>query len=93
MALSQLEATMIARAISVARKAIEEVKPATDRLNVDYNAAGGASTTVTQANLDAATNLSGLTKAQLDDGMAALVALLTAIENSFAPLEQLAARG
>lgn len=94
MALSALESSTIARAIANARRLIEEIKPILDGLNIVYNSAGGAKTTITQASLDAATNLSGLTKGQLDDAMFVLTGtLLGDLTNGYTALAQLAARG
>lgn len=91
--LSALEVNTITRGLNAARKALEEVKPVLDGLDVIYNSAGGAKDTITQQNLDADTVLSGLTKQQLDDGMFALTSSLkTAIANAYAQLAQLAAR-
>jgi hypothetical protein len=94
MPLTTLEATTITRGLVAAQKVLDELKPAIDRLNAIYDpAVTGAKYTIDQADLDAAPNLSGLTKAQLDDGMYALTAVLRdAINNSYVQLAQLAAR-
>lgn len=94
MALSQLEANTIARAIATCNVLLSQVKPVLDSLNTLYNATGGVKTTITQANLDAAANLSGLTVQQVSDALFALTgALLTDVQTSYTQLAQLAARG
>ncbi len=93
MALSTLEQGVVGRAIAAAQQIVTQLKPALDRLNVDYNGSVNAKNTITQQNLDLEPRFSGLTKAQLDDGLYALTAtLLTDVGNAFAQLEQLAAR-
>ncbi len=94
MALDALEATTIARATAAARKILEELKPILDGLNVIYDTeTTGAKVTITQADLDSAPNLSGITKAQLDDGMYVLTATIrTAVANGYTQLAQLSAR-
>lgn len=93
MALSQLASTTISRGIGAAKTLLEQVKPILDGIDVLYNSANGLSTTITQADLDAASNLSNLTKGQLDDAIFALVTIKNQMQNSFAQLEELACRG
>ena len=94
MALTTLAAAEITQAIQASRKLLRDLKPIMDELNALYNAVGGLSSTITQADLDAATYLSGLTKAQLDDGMNTLTnTVRTAIANGYTGLAELAARG
>lgn len=94
MALSTLESTTINRAISATRKALEELKPVLDGLKIVYDSVGGVKATITQANLDLAIGLSGITKQQVDDALFVLTgSLLTSLTTSYAQLQQLAARG
>lgn len=93
MALTALEQNTVIRGLQIAKKVIEELKPAVDALNIIYDAEGGVKTTLTQEDLDGVAIFSGLTKAQLDDGMYVLTAVLkTDISNGFTQLIQLAAR-
>ena len=94
MALTALEKATIGEGIQAARKIINELKPVLDRLNVIYDANTGAKVTITQNNLDLVADYSGLTKAQLDDGMYVLTATLRAdIVNAYTQLVQLGSRG
>lgn len=91
--MNPLESNQIAQAVAVSRRLLIEVQPMLDYLNQLYNSEGGGSTSITQADLDSAANLSGLTKQELDDGMYALTGpIRTAIETSYAQLAALAAR-
>ena len=94
MALNALEQSTVNRGIAAARKVITELKPVLDDLNVVYDRETvGVKATVTQEDLDGATYLSGLTKAELDDGMFALTSTLkTAIGNAYTQLAILASR-
>lgn len=93
MAATPLELDTVSRGMLAAKKLLDEVKPVLDLLNVIYDAAGGVKETLTQAELDAVTSFSGLTKAQLDDGMFALTSTVkTAITNAYTQLAALAAR-
>lgn len=93
MALTILEQNTINQGCRQAKKLIEEIKPIIDELNAIYDSGGGVKSTVTQNNLDAAPFLSGLTKAQLDDGMFALTATIkAALGDGLTQLAQLAAR-
>lgn len=94
MALSVLEKATISEGIQAARTVINELKPVLDRLNVVYDSVGGVKETTTQNNLDLVTDWSGVTKAQVDDGMFVLTSTLrTAINNAYTQLVQLASRG
>lgn len=94
MALTALEQDTISRGIAAARKVLDELKPVLDSLNVIYDAEGGAKETIQQSAIDAVPQWSGLTKAQLDDGMYALTGTLRpAIHNAYTALVHLAARG
>lgn len=91
--LNTLEANTIARGRAMARKLLEEVKPILDGLNTIYDSAGGVKETVDQGDLDAASELSGLTKAQLDDAMYVMTATIkTALQDGYTQLAHLAAR-
>jgi hypothetical protein len=95
MPLTTLEANTIARAITAAKRVLDEFKPAIDQLNIIYDSAGGAKVTITQAKLDEAGNLSGLTKAQLDDALYVLTnnVRLALDAAAVTALAHLAARG
>lgn len=91
--MTALESNTISLSLQAAKKVLDELKPIIDRLNIIYDSAGGVKETITQEELDAVASFSGLTKAQLDDGMFALTAVLrTDIANSYSALAQLAAR-
>jgi hypothetical protein len=94
MPLNQLAQTTILRGIQSARKVLEELKPVIDGINIVYDSQGGLKDTITQQDLDDLSSLSGLTKAQLDDAMYVLTAVLRSdIANSYSQLAHLAARG
>lgn len=91
--LTALEQNTISKALATAKKLLDEIKPVIDQLNIIYDSAGGAKSTVDQEGLDAVTSFSGLTKQQLDDGCYVLTATMKdAINNGFSQLAQLAAR-
>lgn len=93
MALSQMELALIQRAGVVSKQALEVLKPVIDEIDSVWNAAGGPGSTVSQADLNAAAQLSGLTTAQLADGIFALTSTLkTAIASGYAAMAQLGAR-
>lgn len=93
MALTALEVNTVKRGLSAANLVIDQLKPMVDSLNIIYDSAGGAKETITQAGLDEIPSFSGLTKAQLDDGMFALTATLKdAITAAYTQLSQLSAR-
>ena len=60
MALSVLESQVINNGIIAANRLLNEVKPVVDQIDIIYNASGGASSTITQDNLNLSANLSGL---------------------------------
>lgn len=92
-ALTALEQNCVSRGIQAAAKVVRELQPLLAELNIIYDSAGGAKTTITQANLDLVPAFSGITKQQLDDGMYALTATLRGdILTAFGQLAQLAAR-
>lgn len=64
-----------------------------DQLNVLYDSAGGIKETTTQEELDEIASLAGITKAQLDDAMYQLTAIIRpALHDGFTALAHLAAR-
>lgn len=92
--MTALEQNTVSRAMSAAKTLIETIKPILDELDAIYNSAGGAGGTITQAGLDSIASFSGLTKAQLDDGMYALTATIRGnLVTAYSQLAQLAARG
>lgn len=95
MPLSTLGNTSLNRAIGVAKKLLEEIKPILDGLNIVYDTpTTGLKATIVQADLDARTDLSGLTKAQLDDAMFVIsTTVKNALATSYTQLAHLAARG
>jgi hypothetical protein len=91
--MNSLELNTVSRAFVVAKKILDEVKPAIDSLNVIYDSQGGVKSSVTQEELDAIASFSGITKAQLDDGLYALTAgIKGVVDGAFSQLSQLAAR-
>ncbi len=93
MSLTTLEKNTVNRGCIQAKILIEQVKPLLDEMNAIYDSAGGVKTTITQEDLDAESSLSGLTKAQLDDGMFVLTSTLKGdLANGLTQLAQLAAR-
>lgn len=93
MALTALEKDTVSRALQVAQLVLAQLKPVIDALNIIYDSDGGAHQTITQPGLDAVPSFSGLTKAQLDDGMFALTSTIRlAIDGAYGQLAQLAAR-
>ena len=94
MTMTPLESKTVYSLADIARFLLQEVKPRLDMLNVDYDATGGVKETLQQGDLDEDANLSGITKAQVDDGAYVLTNNIRTIFNdSYAQLEQLAARG
>lgn len=93
MAITQLEYDTLTNAFAVAKTAITDLQPQLEGLREIYDSGGGVKETLTQEDMDAIPALSGLTKAQADDGLYALTAtLLPAIEAGYTALAQLAAR-
>lgn len=93
MALNPLELDTVSRGFQTAKKILDELKPVIDSLNVIYDSAGGVKETISQEELDDIPAFSGITKAQLDDGMFALTSTLREdINNAFTQLTHLAAR-
>lgn len=93
MALTTLERETIRKGAVSARILLDTLKPIADQLNVIYDSAGGAKTTITQADMDGESALSGLTKTQLDDAMFAITSTVkTAVDGAITQLSHLAAR-
>ena len=93
MPMSHLERDTLAKGFAVCKTVLADLQPKLASLAQIYDAAGGVKATLTQAEMDEEAALSGLTKAQMDDGMYALTAgLLPAIEAGYAAMAQLAAR-
>jgi hypothetical protein len=93
MAVTTLEYDVVTQAAAVCKKILTELEPALAQFREIYDAAGGVKETLTQEDLDAVASFSGLSKAQVDNALYALTALLLpAIESSTTALAQLAAR-
>ena len=93
MAITQLEYDVLTSAFAVAKTAITDMQPRLEELRELYDSAGGVKETLTQEDLDGVATFSELTKAQADDGLYALTAvLLPALETSYKALAQMAAR-
>lgn len=93
MAITLLEQDTVSRGFTAAKKVLRDIHPLLHELNVIYDSAGGVKETLTQAELDSVSGFSGITKAQLDDGMYALTTTLkAAIDGAYAQLAELAAR-
>lgn len=91
--LTTLERATIRNAMRVSQKLLIEVKPYLDALNAIYDAPGGASSTITQENLDLVPEFSSLTKQQLDAAMNALTFTVRVdLNNAFVQLSQLSER-
>jgi hypothetical protein len=91
--MSQLEIDAVSRSLQAAKLVLDRLKPTLDALNVIYDSAGGAKTTITQQGLDEIPAFSRITKTQLDDGMFALTSTLRlAVGDAYTQLAQLASR-
>ncbi len=94
MAITALEQDTVSRGIATAAKVLRDIYPLVKELNILYDSTGGVKDTLTQPDLDGVASYSGITKAQVDDGMFVLTSTLrTAIESAYAQLAELAARG
>ena len=77
-----------------AGKLLDELLPILNAVNVTYNQAGGYKETITDGDLKQIDAYSGLTKAQLDDGMYVLTATIKgALTTGYDQLCELAVRG
>ncbi len=93
MAITTLEQNTVTKGANAAKLVIEQLKPAIDALNIIYDSQGGIKETLTQGELDSVASFSGITKAQVDDGMFVLTSTLrTAINTAYSQLAELAAR-
>ncbi len=93
MALTALESDTVTRAFAIAKLITAQFKPVADSLNIIYDSEGGAKTTITQENLDLVPGFSGISKAQLDDGLFVITSTLkAAVDSAYSQLAQLAAR-
>jgi hypothetical protein len=93
MPMSQLERDTLAKSFAVCKTLLNDLYPKLQGLQQIYDSAGGVKETLTQAELDEEAALSGLTKAQTDDGLYVLTTtLLPAITSGYGQLAQLAAR-
>jgi len=93
MAASQLELDTLSKAFAVSKQLLLDLQPKLESLREIYDSAGGVKATLTQEDMDAIPELSGLTKAQLDDGLYVLTTtIVPALENGYASLAKLAAR-
>lgn len=93
MAITTLEYDVLNNAFAVCKTLLSDLEPQLATFREIYDAEGGVKATLTQESLDGVFTFSGLTKAQVDDGLYALTAvLLPAIESSYTAIAQLAAR-
>lgn len=93
MPMSTLEYDTINAAFALCKSLLNDVQPRLQALQQQYDSAGGVKETLSQADLDESTVLSGLTKQQVDDGLYVLTAiLLPGITNGYASLAGLASR-
>lgn len=93
MAINQLEYDTLNMAFAVCKMILNDLQPRLLALQQQYDSAGGVKETLTQQEMDEVAALSGLTKAQADDGMYALTTVfLPAITNSYPALAAMASR-
>ena len=93
MSMTTLEYDTLTTAFTIAKTLLTDLQPRLGQLQQIYDSAGGVKDTLTQEEMDAIPTLSGLTKAQADDGLYALTTvLLPALEASYTALTHLAAR-
>ena len=93
MAASQLELDTLSKAFAVCKQLLLDIQPKLEGLREIYDSVGGVKATLTQEDMDAIPELSGLAKAQLDDGLFVLTTILVpALENGYPSLAKLAAR-
>ena len=93
MSMTQLEYDTLNTAFAVCKMVIQELQPQLQALQQQYDSAGGVKETLTQEVMDEQPALSGLTKAQADDGLYALTTvLLPGITSSYPALSQMASR-
>ena len=93
MPMSQLESDTVAKMCAIAKQLLADVQPKLESLRSIYDSAGGVKETLTQAEMDEVSALSGLTKTQLDDAAFVMTgAILSGIENGYNGLDAVAAR-
>jgi len=91
--MSQLESDTVAKMCAIAKQLLADVQPKLESLRSIYDSAGGVKETLTQAEMDEVSALSGLTKTQLDDAAFVMTgAILSGIENGYNGLDAVAAR-
>ena|SRR5271166_236072 len=94
MALTNAKTVQVNLAMAVAANLVRNIKPQLDYLNETFNSTGGLLTQIVQADLDANPNWSGLTVAQLSNGVFALTSTLaTALASGYPNLAEMAAKG
>ena len=93
MPLNALERDTLAKSFAACKQILMDLQPKLESLAIIYDSTGGVKETLTQEELDEITELSGLTKQQVDDGFYALTAvILPGVQNSYPALAQMAAR-
>ena len=93
MAMNTLEYDTLNVAFAVCKMILNDLQPRLLALQQQYDSTGGVKETLTQQEMDEVAALSGLTKAQADDGMYALTTVfLPAITNSYPALAAMASR-
>jgi hypothetical protein len=93
MPMTALEADTLTAIFALCKTVITDLQPRLQALQQQYDAEGGVADTLTQADLDDATHLSGLQKQSVDDGVYVLTTvMLPGIVNGYASLAQLASR-
>lgn len=93
MPMSTLEYDTLQAAFAICKTVITDLQPRLQAMQQQYDSAGGVKSTLTQAELDEATALSGLTKIAVDDGLYVLTTvLLPGITQGYASLSALASR-
>jgi len=93
MPINTLEKDTLSKGFAVTKQLLLDILPKLNGLKEIYDSEGGVKTTLTQEELDELAELSGLTKAQVDEGFYALTTvILPGIQNNYPALAQLAAR-
>ena len=93
MPMSVLERDTLAKSFAVAKQLLNDIHPKLAGLRQIFDAEGGVKTTLTQAELDAVPELSGLTTQQVTDGLYVLTTvLLPGLDDGYPAVAQLAAR-
>ena len=93
MALDKLGLDTVSKSMLASKQLLEQLLPVLSQLDIVYNSAGGLKETITDADLAEVPTYSGLTKAQLDDGMYALTSGVKGeLTTTYNQLTELAAR-